>query len=934
VARSFRFAPAVLFLATITAAAPESKEPSAEQIQKAIEELASPRFAVRERASKLLWEAGSAAEPALREAAKNKDEETANRAKTILDKFDWGLYPDTPAEVVKIIEKFRGVDPDMQGDASIRQKAVAELMRLKPPRFATLRKLIAQEQDENARAQMQHAMAFQARQSVPGLILAGQLDEANDLLEVCLAPGNTNSLSDYATLQHLRGRVPEAIRRMEALQKKGPESETKRAAEALVYLHRLRKDWPAARKAVAVAKNPELENDLAWESDDWATLAKGGLLPPGEVENRGAKAAYYRLAGDKAKYDELIGELRKELAGVEGDDSAAAVLADALLKNGQGADAITVLKDRSKRGADLVFDLLCAQLKFKEAFAYADQASKDLEKDEEAILERDQLAIRKGKILAALGDKDAATQVFRGVLDRVLTPNADRSAVVLVRTVARAGMHDLAAECAARCLAHFDKIGRGDEASYFLDPVFEDKKYVVKAWWRALRQDKPDEDPVATMNRVKEFVDGKADRKKVDRLAELAGKPMSGPPVVTDGASNTLMLQSESGIGSFAVAEAYRAIGANDKAEEFYKKAIGFKSPAGDWLQGVPLPPNVELPDDEDLPWSQPGTYKFLLNYADFLMARKRTKEAAALYRQAWDANSVNPLPLFLQGHALKLAGNEAEGNRLMSIAHWMPLGNEVLRTKFSEELSKRGFDADSRREMDLVLETGWFRTHYVGNVYLRLARIKVRQKDYATAARYYEKDVVSLFRTGATFVDDKALLTVPELARTYRARALLAEGKLDEAIGDARAGLAVLPGNVEMAIGLVPDLDRAGKKKEADEIYGKVKEAFVSALETYGTSADLRNSLAWTMVNCNRDLDDALAHATKAIELAPKTAGYIDTLAEVYFRKKDRTKALEFMKQCAALEPTNPYFRKQLERFEKKPFDSPLPDEETGDDD
>jgi tetratricopeptide (TPR) repeat protein len=269
-----------------------------------------------------------------------------------------------------------------------------------------------------------------------------------------------------------------------------------------------------------------------------------------------------------------------------------------------------------------------------------------------------------------------------------------------------------------------------------------------------------------------------------------------------------------------------------------------------------------------------------------------------------------------------------------MGIAHWMPLGNEVLRTKFSEELSKRGFDADSRREMDLVLETGWFRTHYVGNVYLRLARIKARQKDYATAAKYYEKDVVSLFRTGAMFVDDKALLTVPELARTYRARALLAQGKLDEAVADARAGLAVLPGNVEMAIGLVPDLDRAGKKKEADEIYGKVKEAFVSALETYGTSADLRNSVAWTMVNCNRDLDEALAHATKAVELLPKTAGYIDTLAEVYFRKKDRTKALEFMKQCAALEPTNPYFRKQLERFEKKPFDSPLPDEETGDDD
>ena len=88
-------------------------------------------------------------------------------------------------------------------------------------------------------------------------------------------------------------------------------------------------------------------------------------------------------------------------------------------------------------------------------------------------------------------------------------------------------------------------------------------------------------------------------------------------------------------------------------------------------------------------------------------------------------------------------------------------------------------------------------------------------------------------------------------------------------------------------------------------------------------------------MVNCNRDLDEALTHAKKAVEVAPKTAGYIDTLAEVYFRKQGPGQgagADEAVRQ--ALEPTNPYFRKQLERFEKKPFDSPLPDEETGDDD
>ena len=110
------------------------------------------------------------------------------------------------------------------------------------------------------------------------------------------------------------------------------------------------------------------------------------------------------------------------------------------------------------------------------------------------------------------------------------------------------------------------------------------------------------------------------------------------------------------------------------------------------------------------------------------------------------------------------------------------------------------------------------------------------------------------------------------------------------------------------------------------------MKTAFTGAIQDHGKSPELRNGLAWTMVNCNRDLDEAQKHAEVAVEVAPKVAGYIDTLAEIYFRKKDRTKALDLMKKCVALEPTNPYYRKQIERFESKPFDSPLPDEETGD--
>ncbi len=843
---------------------PVKKGPTAEQIQKAIDNLGNGRFAVRQSASKFLWEAGAAGEEALRAAAKSSDEETANRAKSILEKFDWGIYPDTPANVVKLVEKFRG------GDSGVRQQVVGELIRTRPIRFSTLRKVIAHEQNEAERQRMYRSMSTQARRAVPGLIVVNHLDEASELLEICLAPANPSSLADYAAFQYLRNRVPDAIKHLEALRTKGSAEEYRRMSEALVYLYRLQKDWPAARKAATAANNKDLENDVAWEANDWKTLSEAKELPEfRRADFRGEQAAYYRLAGNKAKYDEIMDDLRKDLVGVEGDDATAFVLAHALLLNGHGADAIKVLKDRPKSQPDLAFDMLAAQLKFREAFALADQAAKELPKDESGAAKRDALDLQRGKVLAALGDRDAATQVFRGLIDRSLAAAVDSRAIEVVKAAARAGMHDLAAECAARALAFYEKNGLGGLATSLFDPFLGEKKFAAQVWWNAYRRAKPDESPITAINLILELANGTADKKKVDHLVALLDKLRDLLKRDDKGVREVTLFLTPAMI-DYAIAEAYRSVGVNTQAEQFYKKAAD--SPAEADNPTNPLDAEEYLDDESES--SIPNAYRYLLAYADFLLSEKRSSEAAAQYRKAWLLAPSQPLPLYLQGFALGQAGKLDEGKRLMELAHWVPLSDDGSRTRFADDLFHRMIDADSRREMDLIVITAWFRTHYVGNVLLRVARTKARHKDYATAALYYEKDVISLFRTAARFIEPRAYLTVPELARMYRAKALFAAGKIDQSMAEVRAGLEALPGNVEMAIGFVPQLDRAGRKKEADEIYRKVKAAFEGAIADYGFSADLRNSLAWTMVNCNRDLDEAQKHAEKAIERAPKSRG------------------------------------------------------------
>src|SRR5262249_40146670 len=73
---------------------------------------------------------------------------------------------------------------------------------------------------------------------------------------------------------------------------------------------------------------------------------------------------------------------------------------------------------------------------------------------------------------------------------------------------------------------------------------------------------------------------------------------------------------------------------------------------------------------------------------------------------------------------------------------------------------------------------------------------------------------------------------------------------------------------------------------------------------EDYPTCAWAHNSAAWLAACCRRNLDKALAHAEKAVKLAPDTAGHLDTLAEVHFQLGHKDKAVELQKKVIKMEP------------------------------
>jgi uncharacterized Ntn-hydrolase superfamily protein len=78
-------------------------------------------------------------------------------------------------------------------------------------------------------------------------------------------------------------------------------------------------------------------------------------------------------------------------------------------------------------------------------------------------------------------------------------------------------------------------------------------------------------------------------------------------------------------------------------------------------------------------------------------------------------------------------------------------------------------------------------------------------------------------------------------------------------------------------------------------------------------------NSLAWFCAINDIYLEEALAAAKLAVELAPEEGYIIDTLAEAYFRNGMVEEAIETIKRAIEIDPEDTYYREQLERFEKK---------------
>ena len=299
------------------------------------------------------------------------------------------------------------------------------------------------------------------------------------------------------------------------------------------------------------------------------------------------------------------------------------------------------------------------------------------------------------------------------------------------------------------------------------------------------------------------------------------------------------------------------------------------------------------------------------------LAQKKLWKEAAERYQQAWEKDKTQVVPLYQRGWALSKAGQEAEGKELMELAQLLPLADEQQRYELADAFADHDLNEAAEAEWERILRLGGLRSVYVTNSCNALRHAALERKQFQKAAVYSQRVVLGALVTDASFGRTEAYLGVPCAVHRYRARALLGDGKASESLQEIETCLTIWPTDVDLIIDVMPDLEKRERKKDAEELYARMFKVFDKLCADHPNSGWAHNSLAWLVVRCGKSLDQALEHSRKAVELEPDNAAYLDTLAEIYFQRGHRAKAVEMMKQCITLNPKERYFQKQLRRFE-----------------
>ena len=874
------------FMAVAAPAANDGLSPAAAPVQVAvpdaepslatlIADLSNESFAVRESATKKLWERGEAAVGELRQAAAGADPEAAYRAREVLRKIDLFITPGTDPAVISLVERYKKATASQKGDllnAMREKRAYRQILRL-----------YAAETDPKLRAELQATVKGLAMLAARESLLAGDAEGARAMLE--MAPADDQGLLALAAFHRANGTLDAELERAKTSTAKG-------AQAWQLALYRAAGRLPEARAAAMEAGEPAIAGVMAMLAGDPVPCLTGELLTGGGL----AVDLYSPLALKRWQGKPLAEADLEPIVRLLNSRNAA---------NRQRAFSMLFLL-----GEPAAAEPVLAKLSPLEAFAYFES--------EERIPEA----------LAALGLDPDQPDYTAWVATRFeqLTSEPDRSKTELGELVGLASFLEnrgLDAELASafdKPLAHLATKNRdafnllvgilcgsrfprmrvsgpllrvgpewaGDDEDRWeelLIAVFGDNDDVMPAWtW--LSQLKPDatrKQRLQAMFALAGFGTDPANLR--EQWLDLAWANITKADA---GQRPKLLKHLEFLVGQSADASSLLKIhDLNPPPKEELGRRVDVLllnlSAAGSWQEAAEIILGLLANKEEPTANTRPDLHAWAA-----ACLRRAGQEAQAVEHDAW----VEKLALGDASAYLRIGQAYAFGDDYDRCSQWWqraacevsPASTQYdnILESYATDLLNAGKWAQAAAVSEVLAQVT-SRSVYAGSSQTQLLRVRL-QSDLGHALSLLEPD------------RPRAIKMLENCHGTLRCDGLLADS-------------------------FFPALRAVGLIEEHDKWFELTWQNMQAAIKRFPGSHNTRNSAAWLAARAMRHLDEAEDHLKQALATLPRQAAYLDTMAEIQFARGRREEAMEWSKKSINYLPSDTAIRRQYHRFTSGPL-------------
>ena len=307
-----------------------------------------------------------------------------------------------------------------------------------------------------------------------------------------------------------------------------------------------------------------------------------------------------------------------------------------------------------------------------------------------------------------------------------------------------------------------------------------------------------------------------------------------------------------------------------------------------------------------------PDSAKYVLELADVLLAAEAFDALDALLDELSRRSGAVPRCSWLRALAAEAQGDEKRFNELCSSALDAASPQQTLHS--AEWFERRGHVTLARR-LRLALAQG--AGEEAGMANLLLGQHAWDRGRYDEALPFYERaerllkgQKLSVRGPGGEELGLR--LTVCEAARDA------AEGRDAQAVSALRRLLTERSDSLEAAALLTNLLRRRNDHEEADAVADGTIAALSVPIERGDRRAHDCNAVAWFMALTDTDLEEAERLSRLSLDMDVGNPAYLDTLAEIAFRRGDSSRAVQLIRDALVQRPENrAYFEAQLGKFQ-----------------